>query len=147
VHRTLLAVPLVVVMAAGCGSGGEKRLSRDEYAKRADGVCRAYNTATRRLGRPTSMRALARVAGRSLPFLDRAVRDLRRLRPPKEEEAMTRTWLRQLTLLRRDVVRIRDRARANDANGVRAVVPAATKQNERFATLAAQLGMTVCSRP
>ena len=93
------------------------------------------------------MRALADVAGRSLPLLDRALRDLGRLRPPKDEEATTRAWLRQLSLLRRDVVRIRNRARANDANGVRAVVPAATKRNERFSRLAAQLGMAVCSSP
>jgi hypothetical protein len=147
VRRALLAVPLVVTLASGCGSGGEKRLSREEYAKRADAVCRAYNAGTQGLGTPASMRGLARVAGRGLPFLDRALRDLRRLRPPKDEEPTTRRWLRQLALLRKDVVRIRDRARANDANGVRSVVPAATRQNERFSRLAGELGMTVCSRP
>ena len=146
-RRSLLALPLVLALAAGCGSSGEKRLSREEYATRADAVCRTYNSGTRGLGTPTSMRALARVAGWSLPFLDRALRDLRRLRPPKDEEAVTRRWLRQLSLLRGDVVRIRDRARANDANGVRAVVPAATTRNESFSRLAAELGMTVCSRP
>jgi len=146
VRRAFLAVPLVAVLAAGCGSGGEKRLSREEYAKRGDAVCRAYNAGTRALGTPTSMRALARVADRSLPFLERAIRDLRRLRPPKDEEATTRRWVRQLVLLRRDVARIRDRAHANDANGVRGVVPDATKRNDRFSRLAGKLGMTVCSR-
>jgi hypothetical protein len=147
VRRSLLALPLVLALAAGCGSSGEKRLSREEYAQRADTVCRAYNAGTRGLGTPHSMRALARVAGRSLPFLDRALRDLRRLRPPKGEEATTRRWLRQLSLLRGDVVRIRNRARANNANGVRRVVPDATERNDRFSRLAGELGMTVCSRP
>jgi hypothetical protein len=138
---------MLLALSPGCGSSGEKRLSKEEYARRADAVCRRYNAATRGFGSPQSMPALAQLADRSLPFLDRAIRDLRALKPPEDEARTARTWLRQLTLLRGDVVRIRDRARANDANGVRAVVPAATRRNERFARVAAELGMTVCSRP
>jgi hypothetical protein len=146
VRRALLALSVLLVLASGCGNNGEKRLSKEEYAKRADVVCRRYNEATRPLGTPQSMPALAKVADRSLPLLDRAIRDLRALRPPEDEEATARTWLRQLSLLRADVVRLRDRARANNAKGVRAVVPAATRRNERFADLATQLGMSVCNQ-
>ena len=145
-RRAVTALAVLVVLAPGCGSG-EKRLSKEEYAQRADAVCRRYNAATSGLGSPQSMPALAKVAARSLPHLDRAIRDLRALKPPKDEVATARAWLRQLTLLRGDVVRIRDRARANDAKGVQAVVPAATRRNERFAELATQLGMIVCNQP
>jgi hypothetical protein len=147
VCRALTALCVLLAFSAGCGSGGEKRLSKEAYAKRADATCRRYNEGTRRLGTPQSMPALAKVADRSLPLLDRAIRDLRALKPPEDEEATARTWLRQLSLLRGDIVRIRNRARANDARGVRAVVPAATKRNERFSQLATELGMSVCSRP
>jgi len=146
VRRALTALCVLLAFAAGCGSGGEKRLSKEEYAKRADAVCRRYNEGTRPLGTPQSMPALAKVADRSLPLLDRAIRDLRALEPPKDEEAAARAWLRQLSLLRGDVVRIRDRASANDARGVRKVVPAATRRNARFAELATQLGMSVCNQ-
>ena len=145
--RALTALCILLALATGCGSGGEKRLSKEEYARRADAVCRRYNAATRSLGLPQSMPGLAKVADRSLPHLDRAIRDLRALRPPEDEESTARSWLRQLSLLRGDVVRIRDRARANDAKGVRSVVPAATRRNQRFAQLATQLGMTVCNQP
>src|SRR5919198_2311130 len=114
VCRALTALCILLALATGCGSGGEKRLSKEEYARRADAVCRRYNAATRSLGLPQSMPGLAKVADRSLPHLDRAIRDLRALRPPEDEESTARSWLRQLSLLRGDVVRIRDRARAND---------------------------------
>jgi hypothetical protein len=146
VRRALTALAVLLVLESGCGSG-ENRLSKEEYAQRADAVCRRYNEATSGLGSPQSMPALANVAARSLPHLDRAIRDLRALKPPEDEETTARTWVRQLALLRGDVVRIRDRAQANDANGVRAVVPAATRRNQRFAELATQLGMTVCNQP
>src|SRR5207244_3105013 len=113
-----------------CSRTGTEPLTR--AATHANGSTTAApaapSNAARPLGTPQSMPALAKVADRSLPLLDRAIRDLRALRPPKDEEATVRSWLRQLSLLRGDVVRIRDRARANDARGVRAVVPAATQR-------------------
>jgi hypothetical protein len=93
------------------------------------------------------MRGLARAAARSLPPLGRALKSLRALRPPEDEESTASQWLRQLTLLRGDVARIRLRADANDAAAVRAVAAAAQQRNERFTELAAELGMHVCNRP
>jgi hypothetical protein len=146
VRRALIALFLLLAFAPGCGSGGEKRLSKEEYAKRADAICRRTNRLTRPPGAVQSMPALARFADRTLPPLDRAIRDLRALRPPKDEGQTARAWLRQLSLLRADVVRIRNRARENNARGVRAVALAATARNERFHELATQLGMHVCNR-
>jgi hypothetical protein len=146
VRCAVLALALLVVVAAGCGSGGEKRLSRDEYAQRADAVCRRTNRLTQPPGDVSSMAALARFADRTLKPLDRALADLRALRPPEDEQTTVDAWLRQLARLRDDAVRIRDRARANDARGVSTVALAATRRNERFKELATQLGMTVCSR-
>jgi hypothetical protein len=146
VRCAVLALALLLVVAGGCGSGGEKRLSKEEYAKRADAVCHRTNRLTQPPGDISSMPALARFADRTLRPLDRALRDLRALRPPEDEQATADTWLRQLALLRADALRIRNRARANDARGVSTVALAATKRNERFKSLATQLGMTVCNR-
>jgi hypothetical protein len=146
VRCALLALAFVAVSAAGCGSGGEKRLSRDEYAQRADAICRRTNRLTKPPAAVTSMPALARFADRTLRPLDRALADLRALRPPEDEQATAKAWLRQLALLRADAVRIRNLARENDAGGVRKVALAATARDDRFKQLATQLGMTVCNR-
>jgi hypothetical protein len=146
VRCVVLALALLLVVAGGCGSGGEKRLSKEEYANRADEVCRRTNRLTQPPGDISSMPALARFADRTLKPLDRALRELRALRPPEDEQATVDIWLRQLALLRADAVRIRNRARANNARGVTAVALAASRRNERFQQLATQLGMTVCNR-
>jgi hypothetical protein len=146
VRRGLFALLLVAALAGGCGSSGQKRLSREEFAQRADAVCRRTNRLTQPAATPTTMPGLARLAERSLPPLDRARRELRALRPPEDEEATVRAWLRQLGLLRAGAVRIRDRAQANDAKGVQAAAVATQRVNARFHALAARLGMQVCSR-
>jgi hypothetical protein len=146
VRRGLLALLLVLALASGCGSSGEKRLSKEEFAQRADAVCRRTNRLTQPAAVPTTMPGLARLAEQSLPPLDRALRELRALRPPEDEEATVQAWLRQLHRLRADAARIRDRARANDAKGVQTVALAAQRVNDRFHELASQLGMKVCSR-
>jgi hypothetical protein len=146
VRRGLLALLLVVVLAGGCSGGGEKRLSREEFAQRADVVCRRTNRLTQPATTPTTMPGLARLAERSLPPLDRALRELRALRPPENEEPTVRAWLRQLRLLRAKAVRIRDRAQANDARGVQTAALAAQRVNDRFHELGSRLGMAVCSR-
>ncbi len=144
-RRGLLALLLVLAFASGCGSG-DKRLSREEFAQQADAVCRRTNRLTQPATTPRSMPGLARLAEQSLPPLDRALRDLRALRPPQDEEATVQGWLRQLQRLRADAARIRDRAHANDAKGVQAVAVAAQRVNDRFHELATQLGMQVCSQ-
>jgi hypothetical protein len=145
VRRGLLALLLVLALVSGCGSG-DKRLSREEFAQQADAVCRRTNRLTQPATTPTTMPGLARLAERSLPPLDRALRDLRALRPPEDEEATVQGWLRQLRRLRADAARIRDRANANDAKGVQTVAAAAQRVNDRFHELATQLGMQVCSQ-
>jgi hypothetical protein len=146
VRWAVLALAVLLVASAGCDSGGEKRLSREEYAQRADAVCRRTNRLTQPPRNVTSMPALARFADRTLAPLDRALKDLRSLRPPEDEQSTVDAWLRQLARLRADAVRIRDLARANDARGVSTVAVAATQRNERFKQLATRLGMTVCNR-
>jgi hypothetical protein len=145
VRRGLLALLLVPALVGGCGSSGEKRLSKPEFAQRADAVCRRTNRLTQPTTTPTTMPGLARLAERSLPPLDRALRELRALRPPEDEEATVQAWLEQLRVLRADAVRIRDRARANDAKGVQTVALVAQRVNDRFHELATRLGMHVCS--
>jgi hypothetical protein len=144
VRRAVLL--LSCALLAACGSSGSHRLTREEYARRADAICARYQHLTTALGTPSTTRQLAVVAGRTLRILDKATSELVRLRPPESEEPLARQWLDSIAVLRRDVVRLRDRASANDLLGVRRVVRPATRDNRASDRLAARLGMTVCSR-
>jgi hypothetical protein len=137
---------LAVVLAAGCGGGGGKPLTRDQYAAKADAICGKYTQQTKAIANPTNLSDLANVADQTLPILDHAISDLRKLKPPANEQSTVDQWLAQVANLRSDLQEIRDKAKTSDIQGVQAVVPRATQDNQQSNKLATQLGMTVCNQ-
>jgi len=138
---------LAAVLLAGCGGGsGSSRLTRDQYASKADAVCQKYKQKTDALSRPTTLSELGDAADQVLPLLHDARGELRSLRPPADEEATADAWLDQFDVIIDDVKKIRDTAKAGDAAGVQSSARPALRHNEHANQLAAQLGMTVCSK-
>lgn len=146
-RRTFLLAASLLLVA--CGSGADHRLSKEEYAKRADAICARFNRQQPSLPslQNVTARQVARLADRTLPLLDRTIADLARLAPPKDEQQLANRWLAALRRLRVDAVKIRDQARANDLGGVGALVGPSQRDERTAEQLAAQLGTTVCSKP
>jgi hypothetical protein len=145
--RRALPLLLAIALLAGCGGGGgnDEALTRGEYAAKADAICGKYKKETDSLARPANLSDLAKVADQVIPILDKAQGELRKLKPPADEQATARAWLDQFDVIIDDVAKIRDKAKANDTAGVQAQAQPALQHNERANKLATQLGMTVCS--
>jgi hypothetical protein len=139
---------LAVVLAAGCGGGGGggKPLTRDQYAAKADAICGKYTQQTKALANPTNLSGLADVADKTLPILDHAISDLHKLNPPADERSTVDQWLSQVANLRSDLQEIRDKAKTNDVQGIQAILPRSTRDNQQSNKLATQLGMHVCNQ-
>jgi hypothetical protein len=144
-RRALLIAPALALLVAGCGGATGKRLTKAEYASKADAICGKYNDQITSLGNPKNLSDLAKVADKTLSVLDQAISDLDKLVPPASEKALSDQWLTQVGNLKDDLQEMRDKAKANDINGVRSVVPKATDHNSKSNALASQLGMTVCN--
>jgi hypothetical protein len=140
----LIALALVLVLP-GCGGGGGKALTKQEYAAKADAICGKYNQQTKALASPKTLSDLATVADQTLPILDHALTDFGKLRPPASEEGLADQWVAQVTNLKEDLQRIRDKAKTGDIKAVRQVVPRAQADNSRSNQLATKLGMSVCN--
>jgi hypothetical protein len=147
--RRALPVALALVFPlAGCGGGGGsgKPLTKEEYASKADAICGKYNQQINSFENPKNLSDLAKVADKTLPVLDNAIRDIGKLEPPASEKALSDQWLAQVRNLKDDLQEIRDKAKAGSMDGVRAVVPKATEHNAKSNALARQLGMSVCNK-
>jgi hypothetical protein len=144
------ATPLVlaIVVLAGCGGSGSsgQRLTRDEYAKRADAICSKYKQKSDALSRPANLAGLAKVAEQVLPILHSARGELRALRPPRSEDATANEWLDEFDRIIGDIEKIRDAAKKNDSAAVKAAARPALQDDQHSNELASQLGMTVCSK-
>jgi hypothetical protein len=136
---------MLLLLAACGGGGGGKRLTKAEYASTADAICGKYNQQVKALGTPSNLKELATVADKTVPILGNAVRDIRKLKPPQNEQETVDQWLDELNKLEDDLTEIRDKSKDNDMQGVQDVVPRAQQHNTRSNKLATELGMTVCN--
>ena len=145
-RRAALIALALVVLLPGCGGASGKPLTKEDYASKADAICGKYNQQVKLLANPKNLSDLAKVADKTLPILDHAISDIRKLEPPASEKALSDQWLTQARGLKDDLKEIRDKAKAGDIQGVKAVVPKATEHNSKSNALATQLGMSVCNK-
>jgi hypothetical protein len=140
---------LAIVVAAGCGGGGGaggKRLSREEYASKADAICRKYNEQAKLLAAPRNLSEVGKAFDKALPLLGTAIKDLHKLKPPASEQARADRWLAQVENLKNDLAEIRDKAKGNDQQGVQVTFRKATLHDQLGNQLATKLGMTACNK-
>jgi hypothetical protein len=143
-RRTALVVG-AVLLAAGCGGGGG-RLSKDEYAKRADAICTKYNAKLRALARPTSISELPAYVDKALPLARKGDAELRALKPPNDEEQTAKEWLGQNDSVVGSMERLREAAKKNDRAGIQAALTEASSANRTANGLARKLGLSVCAQ-
>jgi hypothetical protein len=154
VRPVALLFLFVTVLAVGCGggssnsssSGGGERLSRSEFAAKADAICRKYNQKTRQIGQAKNLSDVAKAFDQALPLLSSALSELRTLKPPKSEQHSVDEWLAQSEVLKHDLQEMRDKAKAKDLKGVQDAFARASANDTQGNRLAAKLGMKVCSK-
>jgi hypothetical protein len=146
VSRVAALLAATALLAAGCGSGGGGRLSKDDYAKQADAICAKYNRKIQALGRPTSLADLAGFADRALKLTRQGNDELKGLKPPKSEEQTAKEWVAHNDLVAKAVADLRDAARKNDRVEIRAALRRGQAANRTANALARDLGMRVCPR-
>jgi hypothetical protein len=143
--RRLALAFIVAAVLAGCG-GGSGRLSKAEYAKRADAICTKYNAKLKALARPTSISALPDYVDEALPLARKGDDELRALKPPKDEEQTARDWLEQNDSVVGSMARLRDAAKKGDRAGIQTALNEATSANRTANGLARRLGLRVCAQ-
>ena len=144
--RRVTLIALALILLAGCGGGSGTPLTKEEYASKADAICAGTTSKIQALGTPSSYPDLAKVADKTLPLLDQAIKDFSKLEPPASEKAISDQWLTQWRNLRGDLQEIRDAAKTGNSQGVKAILPKATDHNSKSNALATELGMSVCNK-
>jgi hypothetical protein len=144
----VLAAVAVGVAVAGCGeSKGSDRLSKEDYLKRADAVCTAYDHRLEELPEPKTIEGVVTLADEAKPVAERGLAELRKLRPPTDLQEDVDAWL-ALNQANVDAIDdLRKAAAASDEASARAVSQRAVENEQKADALAKRIGLEECAAP
>jgi hypothetical protein len=140
-------VACAAAVLGGCsGNGdGDDRLSREEYVRRADAVCREYDKRLNELGQPSSIEELAALADEALPVAEEGVGKLRELEPPESLERRVGEWLERNDRNVDLIEALRDAARAGEETRVQELAAEAADNETAADRLARRIGLKDCA--
>jgi hypothetical protein len=136
----------VAIVLGGCGGGGSKRLTKEQFAAKADALCAAYNKHVNAVPTPKSDAEAMASLEKLLPLNRKLVADVKALKPPASEEA---TVKRVVTLGEEQAVRIDDliaAVKAKNKTKLNTIIKAGDANAKESKALFKQLGLTECQK-
>jgi hypothetical protein len=82
----LLAIGLVLVLSS-CGGGSSKRLTKEQFAAKANALCVSFNNEVKKAGSPATTAQAIAYFNKLLPLDKKLVADVDKLKPPAGDEA------------------------------------------------------------
>jgi len=144
------AAGVTLVLAAGllgAGCGGQAALSRQEYSAELNAICMQVSEDQRAVGQPSSLNELATKGPRLVEILDRALDEVRDLRPPKTLRVAHNRFVALAEELNTNLLDLVEAAKANDqtkASQVSSAIDLLDSQSEAIART--QLGAPSCAQ-
>jgi hypothetical protein len=143
----LLAIGLVLVLCScGGGSSANKRLSKAQFASKADSLCAAFNAEVKKAGSPQNTAEVVVFYNKLLPLDQKLVSDFAKLKPPANEQA---TVSRLVTLGKEQAVRAKALIAAikkNDLTTARKFIAEGNANSKESKTLFGQIGSAECAK-
>jgi galactokinase len=136
-----------VIALGGCGGGGGSgRLSKEEYAAKANALCAAFHKKVDAYGNPASIAEMITMVEGMLPLDKQMVADFAKLEPPADEEAQAK---RLVQLGNEQATRIEEMLKAlkaGDMAKVNALVKEGSANDTESKRLFREIGITECAK-
>lgn len=140
-----LAASLCVLVAAGCGGGGDDRLSQEEFEQRANAICTELEQALDAMGQVESPDQLAQQLEQGERELTNAIDELRELEPPEESQEGYDRFLAAADELTQVVRDMRDAALTGNVGAVQQHAARANEVSDRADEAATGVGLDDCA--
>ncbi|HKO74036.1 MAG TPA: hypothetical protein VJU01_01865 [Gaiellaceae bacterium] len=138
-------VGVFMLLATGCGGGGEARLSKQEFQTQANAICAKYDKQLKAIGSPTSIEEIPGLVDQALVILDKEIDEVSALKPPEELQSDFDKMLAATDRTKAAAADLSEAAKAGDQAAVQKALEEGNAASNDADELAANLGLADCN--
>ncbi len=143
-RRTPLVLSAALTLAlAACGS---EALTKEQYIKQADAICKDFDAQQKKLPEPKSIADFEKLTEQAKPLLEDQISQLRDLKAPDEIKDQTESAYDLLDQQLPKLDELKKAAGDNDSAGVQKVAAGASKLSDQANQKAKEIGLKVCGQ-
>jgi hypothetical protein len=152
---TLFAVAALAVAGCGGGSnnsssgssnGSSQTLSKADFQKQANAICKGVNDKVNALDTPTGFEDVGPYADKVIAITDDAVSKLKALKPPSDLQDDWNSWLGYADGLHTTAQELKDAAAKKDQAALKAAGEEASARDKKSDPIAKRLGLDTCAQ-
>jgi hypothetical protein len=136
---------VLVLLAAGCGSGDGGRLSKDEFQTQANAICAKYQKQIDAIGAPSSLDEIPDLISQILPILNKEIDEISALDPPEELQSDFDKMLAATDRTKAAAADLSEVAKAGNQAAVQKALEEGNAASKEADDLAANLGLQDCN--
>ena len=143
-----LLLVLAVVSAAGCGGGSSSRLTKAQYAAKANAICLDMQKQAQNLGKvrvdvytPDNLRRITALMKNFGRIFDGEIDKLDNLKPPQELQGRTDDWLARLRDTSKHLDELGQAAETGDKHAMNRALGGLLRDSERADETSRLLGL------
>ena len=143
----LLAIGAVLVLSScGGGGSGDKRLTKEQFAAKANALCVSFSKDEKAAGNPSSLKRAIAYFEKLTPLYEKRVAGIGKLKPPASEET---TVNRIVTLEKKEASLAKQLLAAlkkNDVAQANTLIKAGNTNSKAAKVLYGKLGIAECAK-
>ena len=141
---SIAALVGVVVLLAGCGGGGDTRLSREEFESQANAICAKYQKQLNALGTPSSVEEIPDLVEQALAILNKEVAEIAALNPPTDMQTEFDAMIEASNNTKDAANDLSQAAKDGDQAAVQNALDEGNAASKKADQIATQLGLDSC---
>ena len=135
----------VLVLLAGCGGGGDTRLSREEFESQGNAICAKYQKQLQAVGNPSSIDEIPDLVDQAVAILNREIAEIAALKPPADMQTEFDALIDASNNTKDAAADLSQAAKDGDRAAVQKALGEGKAASEKADQIATQLGLDSCT--
>ena len=134
----------VLVLLAGCGGGGDTRLSREEFESQGNAICAKYQKQLQAVGNPSSIDEIPDLVDQAVAILNKEIAEIAALNPPSDMQTEFDALIDASNNTKAAADDLSQAAKDGDRAAVQKALDEGKAASEKADQIATQLGLDSC---